>query len=294
MSAAASIGYAFTLGLIAAVNPCGFPLLPGYLALFARRDRRLGWAERTTVALVTGGCLTVGFIAVFGAVGFLAAAGAALIVTVAPWIMILVGASLAVLGIAGLFGKQFRPTLPVTHFRRGHGAVAMTGFGVAYAIGSLTCALPLFLAGVASTFTRLGFANGMFTFLAYALGMGVFCTAVALLTIHASAEATRHLRRASRWVPALANALEVLVGCYLILYWIGDMTHPLSASPLAGLIGSMQTAISGWMASSSLAVGCVLGTVVVAATVLVGWSIRREAVYEEETHDETTKVANEE
>jgi cytochrome c biogenesis protein CcdA len=251
-------------------------------------------AERTTVALVTGGCLTVGFIAVFGSVGLLAAAGATLIIAAAPWIMILVGALLAVLGIAGLFGRQFRPSLPVTRFRRGRGAVAMTGFGIAYAIGSLTCALPLFLAGVASTFTRLGFANGMFTFLAYALGMGVFCTAVALITIHASAGATRHLRRASRWVPVLANALEVLVGGYLIFYWIGEMTGPLSALPLIGLIGSVQTAISGWMADSSLAVGCVLGVVVVAATVLVGWSVRRDSVYEEAQHEETTRVANEE
>ncbi len=26
--------FAFTLGLVAAVNPCGFPMLPAYLALF--------------------------------------------------------------------------------------------------------------------------------------------------------------------------------------------------------------------------------------------------------------------
>jgi hypothetical protein len=208
--------------------------------------------------------------------------------------MILVGALMAVLGIAGLTGKQFRPRLPATQFRAGRGALAMTGFGIAYAIGSLTCALPLFLAGVASTFTRSGFTNGILTFLAYALGMGVFCTAVALISIHASAEATRVLRRASRWVPALANALEVLVGCYLIFYWIGEMTRPLSALPFTGLIGSVQTAISGWMAGSSLAVGCILGAIVVAATVLVGWSLRREAVSDLAQHEETKEVANEE
>jgi thiol:disulfide interchange protein len=172
--------------------------------------------------------------------------------------------------------------------------MAMTGFGIAYAIGSLTCALPLFLAGVASSFTRSGFTTGLLTFLAYALGMGIFCTAVSLLTVHASAGATRHLRRASRWVPFLANALEVVVGCYLIFYWIEEMTRPLSALPLTALVGSIQTAISGWMAGSSLAVGCVLGAVVATATVLVGWSLRRDAVSELAQHEETTKVANEE
>ena len=38
----------------------------------------------------------------------------------------------------------------------GRGALAMVGFGVTYAVASLTCALPLFLAAVAGSFGRLG------------------------------------------------------------------------------------------------------------------------------------------
>jgi len=34
------LGVAFAAGLIAAVNPCGFAMLPGYLSLVIRRSRR--------------------------------------------------------------------------------------------------------------------------------------------------------------------------------------------------------------------------------------------------------------
>lgn len=53
--------YAFTLGLVGVVNPCGPPLLPAYLSLFvgdesssrARHAQRvLGAAERVTVGFV--------------------------------------------------------------------------------------------------------------------------------------------------------------------------------------------------------------------------------------------------
>ena len=57
--------YAFTLGLVAAVNPCGFPLLPAYLSLFVGEDT-VGRPQRNLRALGAGASVAAGFVVVFG------------------------------------------------------------------------------------------------------------------------------------------------------------------------------------------------------------------------------------
>lgn len=274
MTVSTSVAYAFTLGLIAAVNPCGFPLLPGYLALFARRDTRTGRVPRTIAALIAGGCVTLGFILVFASVGLAASVGAQWIIETVPWFMIVFGAGLAVLGVAGLLGRQLRIPLPTIRFRSGTGAIAMTGFGVAYAVGSLTCALPLFIAGVAGSFTRLGLLPGIATFVAYALGMGTLVTGLALITVHASGELARRLRRASRLVPNLANALEALVGLYLVFYWGSELIDPRSITVFTRTVATIQGAISGALSGSPLLIGSALGAIVIAGFAIAAWSSR--------------------
>jgi cytochrome c-type biogenesis protein len=275
VTVSASVAYAFTLGLIAAVNPCGFPLLPGYLALFARSNTRSGRGPRTIAALLAGGCVTLGFIAVFATVGLLASATAQWVIGEAPWFMIVFGAVLAVLGVSGLFGKHFRIGLPTIRFRSGNGAIAMAGFGCAYAVGSLTCALPLFIAGVAGTFTRLGLFAGIATFVAYALGMGTFVTGLSLITINISGFRSRRLRWASRLVPVLGNSLEIIVGLYLVFYWVADLMDPLSRTAATSTVGAIQGAISGVLSDSPLMIGCALGATVVAGFAIAAWSTRR-------------------
>jgi len=219
--------------------------------------------------------VTLGFIAVFVTVGLLASAGVQLVIGAAPWFMIPVGAALAVLGIAGLFGRQFRIALPAIRFRSGNGVIAMAGFGVAYAVGSLTCALPLFIAGVAGTFTRLGLFAGIATFMAYALGMGAFVTGLGLITAHTSGAITRRLRRASRLVPAVASTLEALVGLYLVFYWITDLINPFSTTAATRVVGTIQGAVNGALSTSPLLIGFALGVTVLAGFVVAAWSTRR-------------------
>ena len=73
----AAVAYPFSLGLVAAFNPCGFALLPAYLSYFIGASRRAlprtrrpaheaagrGAARPSSVGLT----LTAGFVAVFGA-----------------------------------------------------------------------------------------------------------------------------------------------------------------------------------------------------------------------------------
>jgi cytochrome c biogenesis protein CcdA len=103
----ALISLAFGAGLLSPVNPCGFALLPAYLATFlspAATDTPLSAAVRLRRAITTGTAVTAGFIATTTVVGIALAAGLRALVTVIPWI----GAILVVAGgvLTGLVWKR--------------------------------------------------------------------------------------------------------------------------------------------------------------------------------------------
>lgn len=277
---AAAVLYAFTLGLVAAVNPCGFPLLPAYLVSFTfdpARDRasRAGAAVR---ALTAGACVTAGFVVTFGLAGILVTAGAALIIGWVPWVMVAVGAGLAVLGVAQLTGRWHGLAMPQVRFRSGRGALAMGGFGVAYGVGSLSCSLPLFLAGVATVFTSGGWAAGAAAFLAYAIGMGLFVTAAGLVVAVAGESAVRSLRGFSRWVPRIGGALVAAVGAYLVYYWVSELAAPTVTPALTRWVDGIQASVTAGLSAAPAVSASVLAMLVVAGIVATGWMMwRRQA-----------------
>ncbi len=268
MTGVTPVLYAFTLGLVAAVNPCGFPLLPAYLALFAGGDSRPDWVGRTVRGMTAGACVTAGFVAVFGALGFLVESGMQLIIGWVPWLMIMVGGVMVLLGLHAVVGGHLRIPLPGVRFGSGRTVFAMTGFGVAYAVASLSCALPVFLAGVAGTFTRHSLFDGMGVFLAYALGMGVFVTAASLIAAHIGASLLRRIGPVTRFIPRVAGGVVSLVGVYLTYYWVSELLNPLDTPVMTRFVDAVQSGISAWLAASALVVGGLLG-----ATVLVGFII---------------------
>ncbi|MGC8626436.1 MAG: cytochrome c biogenesis protein CcdA, partial [Acidimicrobiales bacterium] len=139
--------YAFTLGLVAAVNPCGFPLLPAYLAMFAGEGTGTGHIKQTVRGLVAGASVSAGFVMVFGVVGVAAESGAGVVISWAPWAMVVLGAALAAFGVLVLAGREPHVRLRAPGFRvpqrdqvgSARRAAAMVGFGAAYAVASLSC-----------------------------------------------------------------------------------------------------------------------------------------------------------
>ena len=57
---------ALTAGMLAAVNPCGFALLPAYLSILVLGGNQPGRGTAVRRALVSTGCLTLGFVASSG------------------------------------------------------------------------------------------------------------------------------------------------------------------------------------------------------------------------------------
>ena len=77
---------AFTAGLVATVNPCGFAMLPAYLAYFLGLEGEARpLAARTILrALTVGAVVSAGFLTVFGLAGVLITLGVQAVVGALP------------------------------------------------------------------------------------------------------------------------------------------------------------------------------------------------------------------
>jgi cytochrome c-type biogenesis protein len=217
---------ALAAGVLAAVNPCGFALLPAYLSLLVVGDPataavdpagRVGAVRRALVLTVA---MTTGFVLVFGVFGLLAAPVADLVAQRLPWLSIAAGLGLAALGAWLLTGRD----LPVAKFSGGRGPAvsqrftSMVIFGASYAFASLGCTIGPFLAVVVTAFRAESPATGVALFLTYALGMALIVGVAALAVALARMSLVRRLRRAAGAISRIGGALLVASGLYVAWY----------------------------------------------------------------------------
>lgn len=274
--AASSLLYPFTLGMMAAVNPCGFPLLPAYLEFFvgpAGADDRV--PLRAIRAVGAAAFATVGFLVLFGALGLVTQLGwsevAGRSANVAAYVMVVLGLGMVALGVVSLTRRSFK--LPLPEIGSGTGLrrpAALAVFGFSYGVASIGCALPLFVGGVAASFGRDSSTRAVTGLMAYGLGMGAVLGALAIGIAVLGRGAGRHLRRVSRWVPLVGGVLLVAVGVYLTWYWLADIVSPGNSFALQRLVNRLQLDVSNPIDAHARLVGAVLGAVVIAAIVAGG------------------------
>lgn len=205
-------------GTVATVNPCGFALLPAYLA------RRIGGedgdrrgADAVARALVIGAVTTAGFVLVFATIGTAISMGARELTRALPWAGLTIGVLLVLAGLAVLFGKHLRLRLPGIR-ASGSGLGGDVLFGIGYGTASLSCTLPVFLAATGTAVTgSIGLT--VLSFIAYAAGMGTVLTALAIGAALSRAGFALALRRVVPYVNRVAGALLVLAGAYVVYYW---------------------------------------------------------------------------
>ena len=276
--AVSSFSYPFALGLLAAVNPCGFPMLPAYLSYFVRDEQAPASAAPIGAAVRSAAAVSAGFVALFAALGALFEAGISAFMAWVPWVMILLAVGLGVLGLAGLAGRRIRLHIPHSNLGGPSRSLrSMFGFGLSYAAGSLTCSLPLFLAGVAGAFTRSGVLNGIATFVAYSLGMAAVLTVatVAVATARRSVIAT--LRRGGRHLDRIGSVLLIAVAAYLADYWISYLEDPTGTSRAMATVSSIQSQLTSWLDAGWLqSTIAVIAAVLAAAAALRWWGGRRQ------------------
>ena len=243
-----NLAFAFTAGIIATINPCGFAMLPAYLSYFLGIEANAEPGPNTSVsrALWTGSAVSGGFLIVFGATGLLVSAGLTVIREIVPWIAICIGTLLIVFGSAVTAGKRLDFAFP--KFERGTGGKDLRNlflFGVSYAVASISCALPTFIVVVSTSVT--GFTAGIVAFLFYAAGMTITLLALTMSLALARSSFLEKVRSMVRFIDRASGVLMLLAGIYLVVFWLIERTGSSS--------NFLVTSVEGWSSSLSTAVG---------------------------------------
>ncbi len=215
------LAVALGAGMLAAVNPCGFALLPAYLSLLISGDDPPTRTRAVLRALGLTGSMTLGFVLVFAVFGLVVAPVASGVQQYLPWFTVALGLALGILGALMLLGRSV--SLPRLTLGRGakpltRSFTSMTGFGVSYAVASLSCTIAPFLAVVVGGFRASSAVDGVALFLAYAAGMGLVVGTVAVTMALASSTLTTYLRRSGSWTPRAAGLVLALSGAYVAYY----------------------------------------------------------------------------
>ncbi len=272
--AGSSVEIALVSGTLAAFNPCGFAMLPAYLASFVTTDQgEQPLSARILRAVRVGASVTAGFLAVFTLIGFAFQGLGSFSKTVIPIITFVVGIALVILGIAMLFGYEPKFALPRLNTNSsGKDTKAMFLYGVSYAVVSLGCTLPIFVLQVVSSLQRKGIASGLLNYVAYAAGMGLVVITLTVAVALGQQGFVKNMRKVLPFINRAAAVLLVLAGAYVAYYgafeWQQENTDQVRGGGLADWMFTKNGQVLTWLQNHSsllaiIAVGLV-GTIAAA------------------------------
>ncbi len=276
----ALIGLAFAAGLVAALNPCGFAMLPAYLLLVVRgqqfgEERALASLGRALLATVG---MALGFLTVFGLFGALTISAASTVQRYLPYATVLIGVVLVALGGWLLAGRELTALTPRPLAVRWAPTVrlgSMYGYGVSYALASLSCTIGPFLAVTGAGLRGGSIAGSVAIYLAYIAGLTLVVGVLAVAVATASSALTDRIRRILPFVSRISGAVLVLVGLYVGYYGLYELAliNGARANPEDAVIttaGRLQGLLAGWVhqhgvwpwavALLALVVGALAGT----------------------------------
>jgi cytochrome c biogenesis protein CcdA len=253
------VGLAFAAGLVAALNPCGFAMLPAYLLLVVRgqqADRRDALVAIGRALAATAG-MALGFLTVFGLFGALTISAASTVQRYLPYGTAVIGIVLVALGFWLLSGRELTALTPRPPRSLGGRwapdarLVSMYGYGVSYAIASLSCTIGPFLAVTAAGFRAGSVVTGVSVYLAYVAGLSLVVGVLAVAAATASSALADRFRGALPFVNRIGGGLLVLVGLYVAYYGLYELRlFSARANPDDAVItaaGRLQGALAGWV-----------------------------------------------
>ncbi|HCG91314.1 MAG TPA: hypothetical protein DEZ08_05700 [Dehalococcoidia bacterium] len=230
LSTLLTAGFAFGAGMVAAVNPCGFVMLPSYIAVYLLSESSSNKSifSKLRRSLVVTLSMTLGFVVVFGLAGSIITFGfRSFVGSLLPWFGLFTGTILIIVASGLIFGvKQytyislpFKLSAMIPSFDN----VSVKGyfvFGVSYALVSLGCALPIFMVVVGSTFVERSAIDVILSYINYSLGMGSVILVITIFITLVQRPMLISGKTLTRYVRLLTIGLLLLAGCYLLFYWL--------------------------------------------------------------------------
>ena len=216
----ATLSLAIVAGVLATFNPCGFALLPAYMGMIAAANEGRSKAQALISGLRFASGMTVGFILLFGTFGLVFAPFASAISRYLPIVTIVVGLLIVALGFWLLLGRKVGGGGSlIKGWSPGGGWFSQVGYGLTFAIVSLSCTLGPFLAVTGASIRSSDFFGIVFTFIAFALGMGAAVTVIAVATALIGSQVSVWMRSKSDVISRVTGSLVILAGLYVA--WFG-------------------------------------------------------------------------
>ena len=218
--------WVFSVGAAAAFNPCGAAMFPAYVGYqLGRVDSEQSTVTSAVRAILMGLAATAGFIVVFGVVGIALAAGGRAIRDVLPFVGLGIGVLITGTGLWLLISRRHIGIMSASRMNvgQGRGLKNVFLFGIAYALASLSCALPLFLVAIGISIGQTNDASDIPSLVlrtvTYGLGMGAVIVAATVGIVFFKDVVSRWMRVVFRYIEDIGKVAMVGAGGYLIFYW---------------------------------------------------------------------------
>ena len=223
-----NFAYSFILGVMAAVNPCGFVLLPTYLLYYLGTELNRGDESRSTTlrrGLSVGTAVSSGFVGLFIVVGIISRAFTTVIRDNAKYAALVIGVALVVMGFAMLRGWKPPIAQPDVSIQRKRTFWNMFLFGIVYAVASIGCTIGLLTSVILGSIGRDGFVAGVLSIALYGLGMGLLVVSLTVALAFARVGLVSTVKKGFRWFDKVTAVFVILTGAYLSWYWFAAITE---------------------------------------------------------------------
>ncbi len=270
-----NFAYSFILGVLAAVNPCGFVLLPTYLIFFlgTREEPNLKTGERLRRALVVSSGISIGFLAIFFVIGLISRLFTQWIELNAKYASLAIGIILVIGGARMLTGWTPKFAVPQIGGVQAKTFRATVVYGVAYAVASIGCTIGFLTTAVFGSITLHGFVSGVLSILLYGLGMAMLVTALTVSLAFAKTGILTIVKNQLHLIQRLGAIFVTLTGIYLVFYWYAAISETRSAS-FVTRVERWQTRVVSFLQQQGAFRLAVVLTIVVAMAVVAS---RRKA-----------------
>ncbi|WP_062070447.1 cytochrome c biogenesis CcdA family protein [Demequina sediminicola] len=293
---ATAVAYALLLGAVAAFNPCGFALLPAYITAIVTGSAEGGVtrAQALRRGIRFGVAMSIGFLALFLVLGLIfGAVNLALQAKILPYVSyatVVIGLALIWLGIVlTVKGEMRGPGLRINGAAPRRTFWSQVGYGVAFAVASLSCTIGLFLVVVTQALNASSPIDAVAPFIAYGVGMGTSVVLVSVLAALVGSSLASGLRKHTVTLMRVGGVLMIAAGIYVTVFGLAEVLPQFgihTLDPVLKATISAQSAVSQAVSSWGTPVLLALSGIALIAVIwafVTGRSERNGTSSEQET-----------
>ncbi|MFW9917614.1 MAG: cytochrome c biogenesis protein CcdA, partial [Candidatus Thorarchaeota archaeon] len=234
ISRSSIISIALLAGVVSFFSPCAFPLLPGFLSYTVGHSEEMlseqNLREKLKKASFVGGASSLGLLVFLLSFGMVIVLLGASLLPLVPFLGPFVGFVLIISGILLLssytldmnwvFRGLERLRGDSNDFSRLEGPYGVFLYGIGYGAAAMGCTAPIFLALIFSAVVEGGVGMALLALAVFALAMSSLLIGAAAVAAFTQDALLNQLRAPSAWLKKASGLILVLIGIYLILYFL--------------------------------------------------------------------------